>query len=461
MILAPYGRLLRRPAVLRLVLVSLVARVPHASVGVVLTLHVVVTMDLGYARAGAVAAAMTVGMAVGGPWRGRRVDRLGLRRALLPSVIIEAAVWATAPFLSYGALLAAGVVAGLFMVPVFSVVRQSLSVLVPEEEQRTAFALDSVCTELSFMLGPVLGVLVATTFSTTVALVGVGVATVGAGVLLMWFDPPTRTVPVNGLPVDGLPVDGLPVDGLPVDGAAPPEPAAGYRGAQGRVLTPALLVTLLAASAASLVLTGTDVSIIASLEERGRVADTGWMIALWAGGSVVGGIVYGAGQRVVQPLTLVLVLSLLTVPAALAGTPVLLAIAVVLAGVPCAPALSSITAALVRLVPESRRGEVMGWSGSAMTVGSALGAPVCGAIIDRTSAGAGFLVAGAVGVVVAGGGLLVLRGTRSAGGRAAGRVTEGRAAGRVTEGSEAAGESAPTDVAPAEEGPRVPAAPLG
>src|SRR5215217_7701261 len=105
MTLAPYGRLLGRPAVLRLVLVALVARVPHASVGVVLTLHVVVTMDLGYARAGAVAAAMTVGMAVGGPWRGRRVDRLGLRRALLPSVIVEAGVWALAPFLSYGALL--------------------------------------------------------------------------------------------------------------------------------------------------------------------------------------------------------------------------------------------------------------------------------------------------------------------------------------------------------------------
>ena len=124
MTLAPYGRLLRRPAVLRLVLVSLVARIPHAAVGVVLTLHVVGTLDLGYGHAGVVAAAMTVGMAIGAPWRGRRVDRLGLRRALLPSVLIEAAVWATAPLLGYRALLVAAVVAGLFMVPVFSVIRQ-------------------------------------------------------------------------------------------------------------------------------------------------------------------------------------------------------------------------------------------------------------------------------------------------------------------------------------------------
>ncbi len=345
MLLAPYGRLLGRPAVLRLVLVSLVARLPHAAVGVVLTLHVVVTLDLGYARAGAVAAAMTVGMAVGAPWRGRRVDRLGLRRALLPSVIVEAGVWASAPFLSYGALLAAAVLAGLFMVPVFSVVRQSLSVLVPPAEQRTAFALDSVVTELSFMLAPVLGVLLATTWSTTAALVAVGIATVGAGALLMWFDPPTRTV--------------VPAGAAAVATVHPVGP-------RPSVVTPALLVTLLAASAASLVLTGTDVSIIASLEEWDRVGDTGWMVALWAGGSVVGGIVYGAGHRSVPPLVLVLVLSLLTVPAALAGTPLLLAIAVVLAGLPCAAALSSITTALVRLVPEERRGEVMGWSGSGM-----------------------------------------------------------------------------------------------
>jgi MFS family permease len=405
MTLAPYGRLLRRPAVLRLVLVSLVARIPHAAVGVVLTLHVVGALDLGYGHAGVVAAAMTVGMAIGAPWRGRRVDRLGLRRALLPSVVVEAAVWTVAPALDYRGLLVAAVLAGLFMVPVFSVIRQSLSVLVPPEEQRTAFALDSVCTELTFMLAPVLGVLVATTWSTTAALVVVGVATVGAGALLMWFDPPTRTTASAGATGAAQAAD------VPSHGAAvTPGDLASPDGAttRARVVTPALLVTLLASSAASLVLTGTDVSIVASLEEWDRVPDTGWMIALWAAGSVVGGLVYGAGRRSVRPLTLVLLLALLTIPAALAGNPLWLAVAVVLAGVPCAPALSSITATLVRLVPEHRRGEVMGWSGSAMTVGSALGAPLCGLVIDRAGASAGFLVAGTVGVVVAGGGLVAL-----------------------------------------------------
>jgi MFS family permease len=255
----------------------------------------------------------------------------------------------------------------------------------------------------------VLGVLIATTWSTTAALVAVGVATVGAGALLMWFDPPTRTV----TPTAGS----TGTERVPATSAATATPAGAATGddsrsrglaGRARVVTPALLVTLLASSAASLVLTGTDVSIVASLQAWDRAPDTGWMIALWAAGSLVGGLVYGAGRRSVQPLTLVLVLAVLTVPAALAGNPLWLAVAVVLAGVPCAPALSSITATLVRLVPEHRRGEVMGWSGSAMTVGSALGAPLCGLVIDRAGAPAGFLVAGGVGVVVAGGGLLVL-----------------------------------------------------
>ncbi|WP_227425042.1 MFS transporter [Pengzhenrongella sicca] len=395
MSLAPYGRLLRRPAVLRLVLVALVARIPHASLGVVVTLHVVGPLGRGYGAAGIVAAAMTLGMAVGAPWRGRLVDRLGLRRALAPSVVVEAAVWIAAPFLGFEALIGAAALAGVFMVPIFSVVRQSLAVLVPREEQRTAFALDSVCTELTFMLAPALAVLVATSWSTTAALVGVGVATVGAGVLLMWFDPPTRSVQV-----------------LERGGGAPPEPVSASVRASERVLSPSLLVVLLASSAASLVLNGTDVAIVAALVEWGQASSAGWMIALWAGGSVVGGLVYGAGRRSVHPLALVLALGLLTIPAAFAGTPMLLAVALVLAGVPCAPALSAITATLVTIVPEHRRGEVMGWNGSAMTVGAALGAPLCGLLIDRFGASAGFLAAGAIGAAVAGTGMVVLRAAR-------------------------------------------------
>ncbi len=401
-----YSDVLRLPGVLRLFLVALVARVPHAMSGIVLTLHVVTALDEGYARAGAVAASMTVGVAAGAPWRGRLVDRLGLRRALLPSVLVESAVWLVAPHLTFGPLVAVVFVGGLFLVPVFSVVRQSLAVLVPPAQQKAAFALDSVLTELTFMLGPVVGTLLATQGSSVLALSVVGVATVGAGVLLLWADPPTRSAP----------------------GTAPAVAPAG-----GRLLTPRLVVVLLAAVAAAFVLVGTDVSLVAALNDTGRAADVGWMVALWAGGSVVGGLLHGASARQPSPLVLVALLAIATVPAALVQGQAALAVAVVVAGLPCAPALASINATLVRLVPEHRRGEVMGWSGTMQTVGNALGAPLCGWTIDRAGAGAGFLTAATVGGAVALVGLAVtgvVRRRRPGADRpAVGPVDDGRPAG--------------------------------
>ena len=393
MSLTPYADLLRRPGVLRLNLIALVARLPHAMTGVVVTLHVVGTLGKGYAQAGIVAAALTIGMAVGGPWRGRRVDSIGLRRALVPSVVIEASVWTVAPFLGYRALVVAAFVAGLFLVPVFPVVRQSLAVLVPRPQQHTAYALDSVGTELTFMLAPVIGVLIATQVSTTAALVVVGLSTVGAGVLLMWFNPPTRSRDAGAGPLSAE-----------VDDRGDASPT--------RLLTSGLLVVLAASAAASFVLNGTDVSIVAVLRRWDQGASIGWMIALWAAGSVVGGLAYGAGRHRVDPFVLVLVLSVATIPATLAGTPLVLAAALVVAGVPCAPALSAITAALVREVHEDRRGEVMGWNGTAMTVGAAGGAPICGWAIDRLGPSTGFLVAGVVAGLLAGAGVLVVGASR-------------------------------------------------
>lgn len=395
--LTPYTRLLARPAVLRLVLVGLVARLPHAATGVVVTLHVTSSLGYSYGAAGVVTAAMTIGMALGAPWRGRRVDRIGLRRALVPTVLIESAVWIAAPHLAYHALVVAAFVAGVFLVPVFSVVRQSLAVLVPQAEQKTAYALDSVCTELTFMLGPVLGVLLATQVSTTAALLTIGASTVGAGVVLIWTNPPTRSE--VALDADaGEPAD-VQVDRSPLR-------------------SPRIWAILAAGTAASLVLTGTDLSIVAQLQSVGASESIGWVIAVWAFGSVIGGLVYGASHRTVPPLALVLLMSVLTVPAAFASNVAAVAVAVVVAGLFCAPALSSITAALVAAVPEQRRGEVLGWSGTASTLGGALGAPLIGVAIDRASPQAGFLASAAIGIVLTALGLLLLgavRGRRAKG----------------------------------------------
>lgn len=380
-----YARLLRVRDVRRLVLVGMVARLPHTAAGLVLTLLVVQDRGRGYAEAGAVAAVFTVGMAVGAPWRGRLVDRVGLRRALVASIVGEAVLWPLAGVVPYPALFPVVAAAGLFALPVFSVVRKSLSVLVPPDQRRSAFALDSVLTEMVFMVGPAVGVWAATVVGAPLVLTVVGLGTAVAGLLLWWYDPPLTSV---------------------VEELAEPEPTPGTRD-RALARRPRSWVTfpvvalLVAASAGSVAVAGTDLAVLSSLRELDEVGHLGLVYAAWCAASAVGGLVYGAMRRPVDPLLLVLLLGVLTVPLALAGSVGTLALLVVPAGLACSPVMAATADAVARRVPAARRGEAMGWQGSALTLGSALGSPLAGAAIDRSGAGAGFLAVAAVAVVVA------------------------------------------------------------
>ena len=102
------------------------------------------TLGRSYAAAG-VAGRLppTVAIAVSGPWRGRLLDRLGLRRVVLPSVAVAVVCWSIAPFVGYWPLLVLAVVAGLFVIPTFSITRQAVIASVPDADRRTAISLDS------------------------------------------------------------------------------------------------------------------------------------------------------------------------------------------------------------------------------------------------------------------------------------------------------------------------------
>jgi MFS family permease len=425
--LDPYRRVLSVPGVPAVTVLGILSRIPHTAISVVLTVHVTQGLHRGYGAAGLVVAALTVGMAIGSPWRGRAVDRLGLRRALLPSVLVEGAVWGLAPFLPYEWLVAAVVVAGALGLPIFTVMRLALAAMVPPEQRRTAFALDSVSVEVSFMVGPALGVLVATQTSSTIALIALGASTVLAGVALMVINPPTRAVVVGGL--HGSASAGL-ADAASSDAAtsgcsrqttALVAPAgvgedvpAERAGQPGRVpLTPPLLAVLAASAGATVVLAGTDVSIVAALREGGDLGSTGVVMAVWAFASLLGGLVYGGLRRGVQPPLLLLALGLLTAPVGLVDGPLWLCLAVIPAGAICAPVITATAEAIAALVPERVRGEAMGWHGSALTAGTAVGAPLAGAAIDRAGPWSGFAVVGIAGVLVALLGLAAVRAQRA------------------------------------------------
>jgi predicted MFS family arabinose efflux permease len=371
-----YREVLRLPGVRSLILVGLLARIPSVSAGVTLTLHVVLDLDRGYAAAGLVGAAATIGAALGAPLLGRIVDRRGLRPVLVLTTIAEALFWSTAGALPYPILLVAALVGGLLLLPTFSVIRQSLAALVPEEQRRPAYALDSMSVEVSFMIGPALAVLLATTVSPRATMYAVGGGIVLAGLLLFVLNPPIR--------------------------AAHEEAPSERRVPLRSWLTPRMVGILAISVATTLVLGGTDVAVVAVLREAGQVQFTGLVLAAWGVYSLAGGFAYGAVRRAPPPVVLLLVLGLFTIPVGFAGDQWwLVAIALLPAGALCAPTLASAADAVSRLAPPEVRGLAMGVHGSAITVGLAVGAPLAGAVIDASAPAWGFVATGLVGTLVA------------------------------------------------------------
>ncbi|GGL89243.1 MFS transporter [Micromonospora yangpuensis] len=372
----PYREALALPGLRSLLAVSVLARVPITATGVTLTFYVVLDLGRGYGAAGLVGAAITVGAAVGNPLLGRLIDRHGLRPVLALTTVAEALFWSTAPALPYPVLLVTAFVAGLLALPIFSVIRQSIAALVPPEGRRPAYALDSMSTELSFMIGPALAVAAATTISARSTLWFVGAGLVASGILLWLLNPPIRSAGETAAPARRVP--------------------------RRQWLTPRLLAVFAVSAAATLVLGGTDVAVVAVLRESGAVGWTGLVLAVWAVASLVGGFAYGAVSRSFSPLALLAALSLCTIPVGLGGGYWwLLCLALIPAGLLCAPTLAATSDLVSRLAPAEVRGEAMGLQGSAVTVGIAVGAPLAGLVIDRTSPPWGFVVTGGIGLLVA------------------------------------------------------------
>lgn len=412
---ALYRDILSIKPIRRLITVGMIARIPHSAAGVMLTLHIVLALGQGYAAAGAAAAVMTIGIAVGAPWRGRRVDTVGLRRALIPSVVSEAVIWSIVPHVSYQVLLPLVFVGGLLTLPIFSVVRQSLGVLATGDQRRTAFTLDSISTELVFMVGPAVGAVVATSGLTVVGLTVVGVSTSLAGIFLMWFNPPTRSVRPAGMKDVGLSEreDLAAAELAVVSSPAHPQEAAAEFGPVGRRarlrsrvvgnfswFTSAVAVVFTVAAGTGMVLSGSDVGIVAALELGGHQGEIGIVFLFWCAASVVGGLLYGAMHRPLPPTLLLLGMAGFTIPMGLAQDTWTLALLAILPGLLCAPVLSAASEKVADLVAEDRRGEAMGWYGSALTGGVAFGAPLAGIFIDWIGPGGGFYSVGVAGVLL-------------------------------------------------------------
>ncbi|MFF7177147.1 MFS transporter [Streptomyces sp. NPDC008121] len=376
-----YREILAVPGMAVLLGVSFVARTAITAAVMALTMYVVLGLHMSFTAAGGVSAALTIGLALSGPLLGRLIDRRGLRRVLGVTVVVQAVVWLSVPLLPYAALLGAAFVSGVLMVPAQPVARQAIAAATTPAQRRAAFALESVQGELSYLVGPAVVILCATTVAPGVVAWGLGALLVVGGTGMTLLNPPLRAEDE-------------------VEADRPP---------RREWLGVGMVAVLTMAFGTTTLLSGVDIAIIATLEEAGQAPWAALVVAVLGVSSVTGGLVYGALPRPLPTWFLLGLLGLVTIPVGLAREWPWLCAAVLGTGLLAAPALSALADAVTRLAPAGVRGEATGLQSSAQSAGFALGSPVAGVAVDMSVPASGFAAAGLAGLATALTGYLLSR----------------------------------------------------
>jgi ATP-dependent Lhr-like helicase len=371
-----YAEVLRVPHVAALVASTLLARLPIGinALAVVLFLR----HETGsFAVAGGVAGGLAIGGGIGAPVAGRLVDRLGVRVllpvALLHAVMLGVLVLGGKAGAPTALLVLVGVIAGGTVPPTSSVQRSLWPALLGDRTdlRQAAFAMDSVGIELLFVSGPLLTGLIAAIASPEAAL-GLSAAAVLAGTAAFVVQPPVRGVRRT---------------------------SDGPRRFAGALRSPGVLTLALTSIPPGIGLGICEVALPGFAYEHGAAEQSGLLLAVWAGGSAVGGLVYGAIrrpplQRVHIAVSLLLPLSLL--PLAAATSLPVMAMLVIPAGLFIAPLLATRNEMIGWVAPDDARTEAYTWPQTAFVGGLAIGAALAGTVVESSGPAPAFLIAGAI-----------------------------------------------------------------
>jgi len=332
-----------------------------------------------YTVVGLLVAGHQLGVAVGSPLQGRAADRLGHARVLIPDGV---AYLAGTVLLVVGmqrgwavpVLVATVFVTGLANPPTTACSRAAMGTILQTGTQRQAgFAISSSSVELGFIIGPLATVALAQGIGPGVAVIAAGAAALIGALVYSSSDAARRPAVVS----------------RPTTAAAPSgsDTAGSASGRLGALRAPGLgtIVVAFLFIAASF---GTfDLYIASVTEEMGMPGAAGTMIAVFALGSLVGGLYYGAriwpGTLASRLRAFVLLLGttmllLPFVPARL----LLIGLTLMVAGAFTGPMNISGFHLIDELAPEGQRTEAQAWTQASIYLGSALGGAMAGVVID-------------------------------------------------------------------------------
>lgn len=383
----PYADVLKSPGAMAFSSSGLIARLPLSMFGLAIVFAVEHSTG-SYGRAGFTAGAALLGQAVGAPLQARAADTWG-QTAMLRPVLAAHAVALAGLTLAVGrsgdvVVIALAVASGATLPQIGALVRARWARLkagkqhdVPDSPPppglHTAYAFESVLDEVVFVTGPPLVTVLATAVDPKAGLLANLAFSVIGGAI---FALQRRTDP------------------------GPRDRTAGKAG-----ILPVKTMTWVVT--AFLFMGGLfgamEVSAVAFTDEAGSPGAAGLILAMFAGGSLVAGLITGSIQwkTDVQRRFMVgqALLTVAVVPLPFISALSLLGVAAFIAGFAISPTLISGFSLVEATVPASRLTEGLAWVSTALSAGVALGAAAAGPVVDETDASTAFWVLVACGVV--------------------------------------------------------------
>ena len=313
------------------------------------------------ALAGAVVGAVSIAGGLARPVQGRFIDRRGSRGLMAITGIVHPAaviaIVALADAHASGlALVALGVIAGVSLPPVSTVMRVAWGAASGDDDRTSAYSLVYLTQELAILTGPLLLSAVIAASDASAALITVAVVTcVGA----LGF---AATLPSTLKRGERSPHD---------------HGDTALRAPGMRALLP--VATLVGA-----VIGGVEVGVPTFAAAHHAPAASGLLIAVLSVGGIAGATIYGMRRWGAGPtIRLIGLLAALTVAAALAiAAPglLLLGAALALVGLPLNPSLTTVSLLVDSHVSPASAAEAFGWLSTGVAGGGGLSSALAGAV---------------------------------------------------------------------------------
>ena len=338
-----------------------------------------------YGLAGALSAVGLVGLAIGGPILARLVDRRGQAAVALPATIVSATALGVLGIACYlGAptwVLFAANLGNAFMPQVGTMARARWAYILRDSPKtlHTANSFEQVAEELCFLSGPALAAaLSAALFPEAGFALALVLFAVGSVSLLLQRS------------------------------TEPPLHPEGHGDTGAAFRAPGILLLALGLGLTGMVFGAADVVVIAFADEHAARAWGGLTLGMFAGGSAVGGLVYGTravhGAIAPRLLWFHLAMLVLLLPVLAIDSVPVLGVNLLVAGVAIAPTLITATMLAQRLVPATQINEGMTVVLTGLLLGVSAGSFCSGLVVQAHGARVAFLVpvgAAAVAVLVA------------------------------------------------------------